>query len=59
MRDEKAIRDILRIMTELDEMLKIAQADYSLDKNRYHIGIMVGLGYAKKELDKILEQDGD
>ncbi|WP_134704589.1 hypothetical protein [Ammoniphilus sp. YIM 78166] len=59
MRNENMIRDISRVMTDLDEMLKIAQADYSLDPNRYHIGIMVGIGYAKKELDKIIEQGSE
>ncbi|MEW9668593.1 hypothetical protein [Ammoniphilus sp. 3BR4] len=55
MKDEHIQKELLRIADELKELFELTQEDFTLDKSRYNIGVMVGLEYARTELHKILD----
>lgn len=56
MKNENMKNELERIKRDLEEVFKISQEDYSKDKSRYNMGIMVGIRYAKEELERILEE---
>jgi hypothetical protein len=53
MDDENVRKELQLIMAELEELFQLANDDYSMDKSRYSIGLMVGVGYAKRELERV------
>lgn len=54
MRNENMKKELERIKRDLDEVFKIAQEDYTKDKSRYNMGIMVGIEYAKEEVERLI-----
>lgn len=54
MSDENMKKELQRIMMELEELFDIAHEDYAMDKSRYNIEVMVGIGYARRELEKVV-----
>lgn len=51
--------ELKRINHELNELFQLIHADYANEHrfapNRYNMGVMVGIGYAQKELEKLVE----
>lgn len=53
--DKVRIRDELqRITEELKELQELVEADCRKDKDRYNVGVLVGIGYVQRELEKII-----
>jgi hypothetical protein len=46
--------ELQRITEELKELFELVNEDCRLDKDRYNVGVLVGIAYAKKELDKLI-----
>lgn len=53
MTDENMKKELKRIKAELRDMIRIAQEDFLREEKRYNTGIIVGIGYAWKEIDKL------
>lgn len=52
--------ELKRINHELNELFQLIHADYSNERryalSQYNMGIMVGIGYAQKELENLVER---
>lgn len=59
MKNEIMKKELERIIRDLEEVFMIAQEDYSNDKSRYNIGVMVGIKYAKRELERMTEESAE
>ncbi|WP_391557504.1 hypothetical protein [Robertmurraya sp.] len=50
--------DLRRITKELEHLLEMVHEDYSNERAyamcQYNMGLMVGIGYAKRELEKMI-----
>lgn len=56
MTDEIMKKELQRIVDELDELFDMLNEDYSKDKSRYNMGLMVGIGYARRELERVVKR---
>lgn len=59
MTHENIKSELIRINEELNDLFQLIHADYSSESryalSRYNMGIMVGIGYAQKELEKLVK----
>jgi hypothetical protein len=52
---ESNIKDELhRIAEELKELFELVNEDFRTDKDRYNVGVLVGIAYAQRELDNLI-----
>jgi hypothetical protein len=46
--------ELQRITEELKELFELVNEDFRADKDRYNVGVLVGIAYAQRELDKLI-----
>ncbi len=59
MNDETIQKEIERIRLDLEELFKTVHEDYLRDKSRYNMGVMVGIGYASRELERVARNNDE